>query len=755
MFSFQEVVWILEWWGSFFLVGIVFAPLTFLIFKNFWDRGFLFSKVLGIGIISYIILVVNSLHLLPFGVFSLAIILWICLIGNIFILKKHRIDKLKPFAKIFLFEEFLFFAGIVFWSYIRAHEPSINGLEKFMDFGFVNSILRTTWQPAVDMWFPPLPINYYYFGHLVTAVMTEISFVPSSVSYNLMIATLFSFTLTLSFSLGTNILSKVVSLRKAFIGGLLTGLIVALAGNLHTIYAFFASYNTDAPVPFWNLQFLFSTFPNSYWYPNATRFIPFTIHEFPIYSFVVSDLHGHVIDIPFVLLTIALLYALLIQRHGTPRRENSSKKIEISNGSWKIENSKKYQFLISNFYYHFLISINQFLLNRTSNFEFRILLLALLLAIMYMTNAWDGLIYMALAGFVFVYIRKPKLIIPLFFLFVLFTLPFSLNFKPFAQGIGMVCPPKFLENIGQIGPLLFEKDHCQRSTWWQLLTLYGFFYFFVLSFIIFIRRQKKKFKVEVSDVFIFLLILLSSILIITPELIYLKDIYPAHYRANTMFKLVYQSFIMLSISSGYIIVRLAVSFKPKGFKVFNIYPVRRYWSNGVYYVYLLLAILFLILVFVYPYFAIKSYYGDLRKFIGLDGIAYMKDRLPDDYKAIMWLNQNIEGRPVIVEAQGDSYTDYARISANTGLPTVLGWTVHEWLWRGTYDIPAPRIEEVRLIYESNDLDETKKILKKHNIKYVYLGNLEREKYNNINEAKFEKLGDVVFEVGQTKIYKLN
>src|SRR3972149_1181320 len=291
MFSFQEVVWILEWWGSFFLVGIVFAPLTFLIFKNFWDRGFLFSKVLGIGIISYIILVVNSLHLLPFGVFSLAIILWICLIGNIFILKKHRIDKLKPFAKIFLFEEFLFFAGIVFWSYIRAHEPSINGLEKFMDFGFVNSILRTTWQPAVDMWFPPLPINYYYFGHLVTAVMTEISFVPSSVSYNLMIATLFSFTLTLSFSLGTNILSKIVSLRKAFIGGLLTGLIVALAGNLHTIYSFF-----------------------------------------------VSDLHGHVIDIPFVLLTIALLLSLI--QNSKFKIQNYHRQGGIPTENYQRDNSK-------------------------------------------------------------------------------------------------------------------------------------------------------------------------------------------------------------------------------------------------------------------------------------------------------------------------------------------------------------------------------------------------------------------------------
>src|SRR3989344_1614372 len=631
MFSFQEVVWILEWWGSFFLVGIVFAPLTFLIFKNFWDRGFLFSKVLGIGIISYIILVVNSLHLLPFGVFSLAIILWICLIGNIFILKKHRIDKLKPFAKIFLFEEFLFFAGIVFWSYIRAHEPSTNGLEKFMDFGFVNSILRTTWQPAVDMWFPPLPINYYYFGHLVTAVMTEISFVPSSVSYNLMIATLFSFTLTLSFSLGTNILSKVVSLRKAFIGGLLTGLIVALAGNLHTIYAFFASYNTDAPVPFWNLQFLFSTFPNSYWYPNATRFIPFTIHEFPIYSFVVSDLHGHVIDIPFVLLTIALLLSLI--QNSKFKIQNYHRQGGIPTENYQRDNSK---FKIFGF------------IPKLFTFNFSLLtLLAFMLALMYMTNVWDGLIYMLLAGAVFIFLKKPKLIVPLFFLFVIFAIPFSLNFKPFAHGIGIICAPQFLENIGKIGPFLFEKDHCQRSAWWQLLTLYGFFYFFVLSFISFIVGMRKRMKFQPADIFVLLLILLSTILIVVPEIIYLKDIYPAHYRANTMFKLVYQSFIMLSVSSGYIIVRLASSIKPKPFKIFNIYNV-----------YLLFTILFLILVMIYPYFAIKSYYGDLKTFRGLDGIAYMKDRLPDDYKAVMWLNQNIKGRPVIVEAQGDSYTDY-------------------------------------------------------------------------------------------------
>ena len=61
----------------------------------------------------------------------------------------------------------------------------------------------------------------------------------------------------------------------------------------------------DNPIPFWNLQPKFNF--SNYWYPNATRFIPFTIHEFPLYSFVVSDLHGHVLNIPIVLLIIALL----------------------------------------------------------------------------------------------------------------------------------------------------------------------------------------------------------------------------------------------------------------------------------------------------------------------------------------------------------------------------------------------------------------------------------------------------------------
>ncbi len=717
-----EYIYLISWWAVFACLGLISLPLTNKIFSKFADSGYLFSKVLGIGISTYLLFVLNVLHVLPFGLASIILVFWIFALFNVFMFKKGFNTKNISF-KLIIFEEILFAVGIFFWAWIRAHEPSINGLEKFMDFGFVNSILRTTYQPAVDMWFTPLPINYYYFGHLITAVVTKASLVPAQISYNLMIATLFSFTFTLTFSISLKLISTVLN-KKAFLGGILTAALVTFAGNLHTIYAFFKAYDVNNPVPFWNLPLLINSFPNAYWYPNATRFIPFTIHEFPLYSFVVSDLHGHVLDIPFVLLTIAISYIYLTSNFQIPK----SKPIL----NFKFLNLKL------NF----------------SAFTFHLSLLAFLLAVMYMTNVWDGLIYMVLLLTVMFIkewqvkdvrsaiesiVRPAALIIILFFIF---TLPFNLSFKPFASGVGLICAPHVLTNLKKVGPFLFEADHCQRSAIWQLATLYGFFYFFVVSFIIFIRLQKNKFKVLPSDIFIFILILISTLLIIFPEFFYLKDIYPQHYRANTMFKLVYQAFIMLSISSGYIILRIS-NFSYKSLQ-----------SKLLRFIFILFTVSLLSLVFIFPYYAINSYYADLKTYSGIDGLKYLQSKRPEDYAAINWINQNISGRPVILEAQGDSYTDYERISANTGLPTVLGWTVHEWLWRGSYDIPAPRISEVIDLYQSKDIKKTKNLINKYKIEYVYIGGLEHEKYPSLDESKFKKLGKVVFQSGNTKIYKL-
>src|SRR3989344_9427243 len=743
------------WWLTFFVIGSIFIPFTIGLFKNFFDKGYIFSKVIGMVFVSYVVFILGIFHIAPFTLLTILAVAFIFLIINLVLFKRNFLGSVKQKWHIFLFEEIIFFIGILFWSFVRAHNPDIHGLEKFMDFGFINSALRTEYFPPKDMWFTPFSINYYYFGHIITAVLTKISFIPSYTTYNLMLATMFSFTFTCSFSIGANLIHKLNAKRyMLFTGGLLTAFLVSLSGNLHAIYAFFQKYPNDSPVPFWNLVFSPFTFPNSYWYPNATRFIHNTIHEFPLYSFVVSDLHGHVLDIPIVLLTIALLLSFITKSQITNLPAGKAgHKSQINSKNKNIKNSK-------------VLNLGNWRLFGAWNFEFEILLLAFLLAVMYMTNAWDGFIYFLLTGFVICFLGWQRqyrystiglLVVLVFIGSIIFSYPFNHFFKPFVSGIGLICPPDFLVKAQKLGPFIFEQAHCQKSPWWQIFILYGFFYFWAISFFLMIAKKKKilgfggwylfrnwKLEIrnlEISDIFVLLLIVLSTILIIIPELIYVKDIYPAHYRANTMFKLVYQSFIMLSIASAYIIMCLISHWKLK----------MRNWKFSIL---IGLGIIGLFLVFIYPYFAINSFYGGLKVQLGMDGTKYLKNLYPTDYDAIAWINKNIKGQPVILEAQGDSYTDFARVSANTGLPTVLGWTVHEWLWRGTYDIPAPRIPQVQMLYESSDINIAKKLIDKYKIENVFIGDLEYQKYPNLDEQKFSKIGKEIYKNGKTKIYKI-
>lgn len=704
MINLQDLIFIIKWFLTFFVIGFVFLPLTFSLFNNFRDKGYIFSKIIGLAFISYSVFIVSLLKLIKFSEISIFLTLFAFLIINYLIKKTSVFKIIKENIKIIILEEVVFLIALIFWVFVRSNFPEINGLEKFMDLGFLNSILRSDYFPPKDMWFTPLSINYYYFGHLITAIITKLSFIPSFISYNLMIATLFALSFSMTLSIALNIFSiKSISIRS-LISAFFSSIFVTLAGNLTTIYAFFNAYPNDKPIPFWNLRFLPFSFPNEYWYPNATRFIPYTIHEFPIYSFVVSDLHGHVLDIPFVLLILAFYFSLLIGKKIT---------------------------------------------------KLNLLFISFILSIMYMTNAWDGLIYLLLGLFTFIFfyaLREGKKLFfsstslyeliknfsLVLFGFIAFSIPFSFNFKPFVSGIGILCAPSFLTTIGKIGPFIFEADHCQKSPLWQMLLLYGFFYFFVVSFLVFIKF-KKDYKITKSDIFILILIILSSILILVPEVMYIKDIYPMHYRANTMFKLTYEAFIMLSISSGYILVKLISEIKNKLKLV----------------LFFLLSFVFVTLVIIYPFFAINSYYRDLKSYQGLDGAIYLSSIYPDDYKLINWINKNIKGQPVILEASGDSYTDYARISVNTGLPTIIGWSVHEWLWRGTYDVVSPRIEDVENIYTNKDINITRKLIEKYNVEYIVVSSLEKEKYPTLVENNFKRLGEVVFNSNSTRLYKIN
>jgi uncharacterized membrane protein len=700
-----DIIYVLKWFTFFLLVSAAFLPLTLSLFDNFKDKGYIFSKIIGLSFITYFVFLFGTLTILKFTEITVYFSLFFFFAANYLYLlwkKQNILTLVKSHIKIFLFEELLFLGGLIFWSYVRGNFPEIHGLEKYMDFGFINSALRSDYFPVKDMWYTPFSVNYYYFGHLVTAVFTKLTSIPSNITYNLMLATLFGFTITASLSIVVNLLNNVKFTLKTSIGGLISAVFISLGGNLTTIYTFFKAYPNEHPVPFWKLAFLPFTFPNSFWYPNATRFIPFTIHEFPIYSFVVSDLHGHVLDIPFVLLAIALIFSYM---------------------------------------------------NKAKITLFHLLLYSFLLAVMYMTNAWDGVIYFLL-GIAFLsfinFYKEKKISIKLadlkkfftgFFTiligFFAFSLPFSLFFKPFVSGIGILCAPEFLTKIQKFGPFLFEAGHCQKSPFWQLIILYGAFYFFVFSFLIFINL-KKKYSLTKSDIFVLILIALSTILLVIPEFIYVKDIYPAHYRANTMFKLSYEAFMMLSLCSGYIFIKLISGINRRKLMI----P------------FFVLSLITLSLVFIYPVFAINSYYRDLKVYEGLNGTDYLRDYF-GDYDVIKWINKNIKGQPVILEGVGDSYTDYARISTNTGLPTILGWPVHEWLWRGTYDIVGPRVTEVETLYNTSDLKVAKDLIKKYKVEYIVVGELERTKYSQLDEKKFDSLGKLIYRSDASKLYKVN
>lgn len=223
-----------------------------------------------------------------------------------------------------------------------------------------------------------------------------------------------------------------------------------------------------------------------------------------------------------------------------------------------------------------------------------------------------------------------------------------------------------------------------------------------------------------------------------------------------MFKLTYQAYIMFGIMMAYILVSFTVTrikrcsgadstIICKGL----LRCPRRQALTGI------IAILVLISTCGYLGNAITHWFEGFPKrsaYQTLNATNYLETAIPDDAAAIRWLNDNVTGQPVVLEASGDSYQDYDnRVSAMTGLPTVLGWYVHEWLWRNNLEEENQRKEDVQTIYTSSDAEQVKTLIEKYHISYLFIGSCEYEKYGEINSEFLASFGKVVFEHGNTII----
>src|SRR3989344_4784054 len=181
----QDLIITFNWWLYTLIIGLIFFPLTYRIFKKFTDYGWAFSRTVSILFLSYLTFVTSTLKVLSFSRVSLLGFLVVAIALNLYILTKDQkqlIKTVRKSSKYVLISEALFTAGLFFLAYVRAHQPDIRGLEKFMDFGFVNSALTTKFLPPTDMWAVGEVINYYWFGHFTTALLTMLTQIPSAIT---------------------------------------------------------------------------------------------------------------------------------------------------------------------------------------------------------------------------------------------------------------------------------------------------------------------------------------------------------------------------------------------------------------------------------------------------------------------------------------------------------------------------------------------------------------------------------------------
>ena len=153
----------------------------------------------------------------------------------------------------------------------------------------------------------------------------------------------------------------------------------------------------------------------------------------------------------------------------------------------------------------------------------------------------------------------------------------------------------------------------------------------------------------------------------------------------------------------------------------------------------------------------------------LDGMAWVEKHDKGDYEAIRWINDNIRGSPVILEAPGIDGWFTSRVSTFTGLPTLLGWMGVASLNRGN-DRVWSRIVEMNTIYNTGNNSEALELLEKYNVKYIYIGNWEkatfdrefgwwwpRQNYSNAGLQKFAEHTEdytLIYENESVAIYEV-
>ena len=713
---------VLLWLLSIIIVSFLFRPILNTNKLHFFDNGF--SLSLGIGIaISFLStwFLSATLHIEYNTISCIAITLLEGIIISFLSKKKFieyrwSIKKLEDF--IVGMSIFVLLFTIAFW--IKGFNPDVYSTEKFMDFGIMQSIYRQKTAIPLDFWFSNTKLNYYYLGQSCAVFLCNISFNTPEYGYNLMLCTLFTTLFLSSFELVYAILHAYkIDNKHKIIGGIFGAISTTLIGNGHWII-----YGIIIPVIEKANNVVFQ---EKYWFPNSTRFIGYnpnvadkTIHEFPSYSFILGDLHAHVCNTLFTIPLLALLFNYV-----------EEKKTRMHYPKTKKEYVKEF-------------------LSPT------IVLLGVLTGLYRGTNYWDFPIYFIVSGAIILFTDCKRWGIRV--KTILFVLLKGFNILLIGTIVIFPFSSSFVKMSSQLG---LCKNH---TPLWQFLILWAIPLFIGICFIVFLVKTNKSttlvkkcekcskqvicFDKKTTPTFSFIDISIIAFifctigLIISPEIIYVKDIYGDEYaRSNTMFKFTYQAFILFGICIGIAIGKLLSYVDKEKLCNYHKYPYRKF-GLGLCTIVIILSL--------YSIWSTYAWFGNvfdakLRKEISATEYLFTTPDFYKDAPAIAYINNFEKNKVVnIVESSGLSYTSNCKLSVFTGTNTVIGWYTHEWLWKDNVTIVDNRFEEVRLFYESGDKIYCQDFIEKYNIDYIYVGSTELQKYN-INENGFRDLGHLVWE----------
>lgn len=776
----------LTWWSTIMVIGIIAFPIAFLAFRFLPDRGYSLSKMLGLLLVSYLLWIGASVHVIPNARWAIFMVLAILLIASGLLAYRIREDMvtfIKNKRHHLLTVDLVFTVAFFVALFLRSYTPGLTfGSENALDMSVINAITRAEYFPPDDPWLSGhAHIHLHYFGHLSVAMLTTLTNIPSQVTFNLSLALFTALAATGVFGIVYNLIIDKGRPATALAFALLGPLFLLVLSNIEGLFELLAIRGVGS-AGFYDLldiTGLDGPRESNAWYPTEPfwwgRAFSFETgwpdRLFPFPRLLEGELHSEVLAFPFIALVLGLALNLWRSEESTVFRLLGFHPLDlgllalalgglimVAGGDGPI-----YLFvLVGIFTLRAFLSegrVNLRLLGRVGAFTVGLSILTVLFFLPFYFTAvglFRGI------GFVSAPVASAPqhllyMWLPALTLATVLGVAAMRDVRRFLPASLLVIVPILLVAVPWAGNLLIGggasallDEIGDRGDKWIAIFVVVVVLFLILMALVHHLIDGKDEKRAPVSVFVLGLAALAVLLILGVEFYWVRDPFTSPDfipRFNTLIKFAFQSWWLMSIAGAF-----GLHYFLRTLRRGSVLSWVGSTSLGV------VVAIVLAAGFIYPVFAIfhftNSFDSPLEAIESgrLDGLSFMEF---NDREAILWLLDEVDGTPTILEAVGDPYTNFARVSSYTGLPTVLGSPVHEfWFHAGSYEPQGTRLADVERAYNSTDPAEAQAILGRYDVRYVFVGLLERQLYPEAGLAKFAGFMDVVFQNENVTIYHM-